>query len=569
MAQQFDQTGMPITPALEPPGAEKIPPPGLPEQKQGLGGEGIRPSKSEAWWEQVDLNALNSIGGTIGYGGSAVRWLQEQRMADEAQLYGTAKLTADQANRLYPGMEKPFTEDVLPEVAAARFANIQRQRTMQDWISRSQDKLSWYNNLTAGLAATAISPLDLGAGLLAGEVIGVGTKALGLARVGLKGLATVYGENLAGNLALQAPNYYLKKQQGQEVSVGEEVSNAASNALLFTGIHYLASGLKGLIGKTPKDLQEQGMREAIAQHESGLAIDSSRIAETAAARVEGKAKGAAVYNVGEMGHPSERAFYQGVSPDTQTPIDYGGYGDQSYIDHQTVAKNTTTNPEGPNQGHTVEGQIHPDTKLLDLENKLDTPEIMAVAKSIESKVGVDLELTPNLSLKEVIERVKEAGSAKDEPQMMAKAKEAAQSMGYDGYQYTHDLNGSPHHNGVTLFDQQNFTPSLEQPVIPGEVPRASTDPLDLSTDNPTRMESYDPVKEAQLKTEIESMPKTEEQSSTLVKHQESVARRMLSAPDTPAEVHEEVAAVDREYAEAGRVQKAIKSFADCFIRGVT
>lgn len=561
-------------PPLIAPGSEGAPPPGLINRQKGLDAEGIIPDASQTWWNQVNLNKLNTWFGTPEYPGVATRWFNDYQSGQAAEKGGEHKLTAEEANAQY-NMESvggvKFNEPVYKAIARDRYSSLERQQSLRNVISQGPPMSRW-GEFTSGLNATFQSPGDVLLGLGAGELVGAGAGALGLARTGIKGLANIYGQNLVGNIALSVPLRKIKEAQGEQTSFYEDLKGDAINAALFTGLHYVLAPVFERISRTPKDLQESGLREALAQHEAGLRMDQTRTVETMAARESGiGATGPAPYAMGAPGeHPSSRAYYQITHPDTAQPMDLTGYHGSDLIDHPAIAENLSRNPEGAGQGKATEVAIHPETKLLDLEQTLHEPEVKELAEQIQAKLGVDLKLTPEMTLKEVLDHVKEQGAPSDQPHLMSEVQNVAKEAGFDGYQYTNSINGEPHHRGVTLFSDEHAIPTGNEPQTVAETPRYPSDPIDLPTNEPEQAAGYDPKKEAKLQVELDEIPKTPEQQDAVTKNSELVARRLLSkvAEENPS-VADAVTAVDQEYTNAGKARQGLREFVGCFGRSIT
>lgn len=126
----------------------------------------------------------------------------------ELENTGAKKLTADEANKLYPDMIEPFREDVNPYVANMR--HNQQMEKMQLQSKMANGPTDWWTKTKmfgAGLVAHMMDPWEFGVGAVGGWAVGgvaskglLGARASVLAGRVASGTAAT-GERIAYNIA--------------------------------------------------------------------------------------------------------------------------------------------------------------------------------------------------------------------------------------------------------------------------------------------------------------------------------------------------------------------------------
>lgn len=264
------------------------------------------PSTWDVFTHRLELAAMDSGFGIPGVAkGPLVREIEQSMIGGQPSAFALAKggvdewydgakktkISPDEANQQYPGLEKPFTEPVYQETADLISRTQKKRQELQDWIAGAPELGMGLDAAIGGMAG-ALGGLPGGLpGVVMGGVMGAGFGAafggegvaagaanpisLGLgAAAGLASTPskTLYGlinrfmQNLAvnaGTIAADIPQ--LNKEK--EVSLKDEATGAVVSALGGTAAHgALEFGLSRMARR---------VQTAIAQHESGANVDMS------------------------------------------------------------------------------------------------------------------------------------------------------------------------------------------------------------------------------------------------------------------------------------------------------
>jgi hypothetical protein len=322
--------------------------------QQGDLGAGIKPKdRWEKFWAQAGLG-FNEDAPTP----NLMRFRDQMQLEFKLQGEGRSKLSADAANKLYPGLEKPFSEPVYPEVAKLIADAHTRRAQLRAWIDKGPETGTLFN-FAAG-AAVGADPLNV----IVGGMLGNASRALGLAsklkgalpaRYGISALAgpaTVFGENLAANAvgegaaAIQRPN-----EQRKNPSLGELAANVTAGAAFGTGLHLLFSKLserahEAVEGKSRAQVEDT-TRAVVNQLENGEKVNVAPSTTLETLRDSGFRRGvSSEYQFERLKNPAETVYHVPVDPETgrfSASEDMGG--GVSGSDNPAVAVNYAGLPE--------------------------------------------------------------------------------------------------------------------------------------------------------------------------------------------------------------------------------
>lgn len=154
-------------------------------------------SSSEATGAAFDLAWRDSLVGLYA----------RSNAVDELNSNGMTPLSAEEANKQFPGMAEPFREPVNPVVAQFKYDQQAEVQDLQRKMSQGPND-SWTQSkmFGAGLAAHMLDPVEFGAGAMVGWAVG-GAAAAGLLGQGAKTIATgaaAEGAGLGTRLAFDA-----------------------------------------------------------------------------------------------------------------------------------------------------------------------------------------------------------------------------------------------------------------------------------------------------------------------------------------------------------------------------
>lgn len=517
-------------------------------------------------WEQfVDKLHQASMDSPVGFMSGSEGALQRSQVQGDMEAQFRAanrtKISADEANKLYPDLPKPFEEPVYPEIADLINSDNQRRRNLQAWIDRGP-KTGILTDLGVGAVAGFADPLNLG--LMAAT--GGASRALGVG----EGLAGVFGQNLAINAGTAALTYPQLKKERQDVSLSGEAFNAVTGALGGTALHFGLSAALAQAGRfaglMSGSAAERNLRAAIAQHETGATIDMApAVAETqlrAAGAVQPDVT-SSPYEFRPIEHPSERTFYTARDAENNAPIHFQDLGPGVHaVDNGMVANNLASSPESIHTGRVGEIQIPEDAKLLDLDEPL--PRELA-DKISEEHADADVSTTP---AKDVLRELPQ------EAQTAIRAE--LEKQGYDGYRYVNADQGAPH-NGVVLFDEARAELGREFEANKEITPRMSEDEAQAASEraqSPDASRLADPEVDQRLERLKAQAPEGIEpaKDDTFFKEQETNAKaalktaaqadpKLLEDPEYKEFLHQETQ--DRQELQV------LKDFVQCMARDFT
>jgi hypothetical protein len=385
---------------------------------------GIRPtSKWDLWWDQVNNHVDEAWGSVI-----------KEYIARTAPESKT-KLSADDANRLYPGLPNKFTEEVDPVQAQFAYNEFQRRQSFQAWKDRSNTGLPF--DFSAGMAAGFYDPVNVALNYATAGVFGALKTEMTLGKV--------VASNLLQNTAIEAMSQRAlgREQQGHslEDAALNVVSGAAGGTLFHYGLGALGSmteaGLdraKVELNKMPPGRARQVLVRLIKATEGGQRLSP------AAAEMESPTGRAGATQVapegtdagfvpGVLNSPSERQFYAPEHGETGTAVPVGSddYGATAVTDNPTHARNAAAGDSEATNGTVRKVDFPADSNFLPLETKIEDPVVQSVISDLKAS-GVEIRLPKGSDLQHLLMAAKEQG-----PENVAKIRESMQKQGVDGY----------------------------------------------------------------------------------------------------------------------------------------
>lgn len=441
--------------------------------------KGIRPtSKWDLWWEQTDNNFQDGTFGAVAY---HLDNYYRQR------FYKGPRLTADEANKLYPDMPEPFQTDIDPFMAKRAYDNHMRRKEFQSWLNRGPE-VGLPFHLTSGFASALVDPIEIALNSATMGVFGSGRKAVSAARV--------VGENLAQNVATEALVRSRFAGENDPLSLEQSAVNIAAGTAAGTTLHYGAKALgftarkalekteRYINGKPPGAIVHK-LRKMIVGVETGKKVASIE----ASGPIPGPVPRDVNIDTGPIAHPGESAFYSPIHGETQTPVritdDYGGI---TVIDNSTHARNSAQGAGDLDNGYVRQVDFNRDAKFL----SLDTPSSDSVVKTLLTKLksaGHEIEIPENATLRDVLNAIKD-----DAPDALPTANEIMKSEGIAGYtDYIDTPSGKS--NAVHIIDDSAASVGDPMQIDPDKLAKTSPEELQRlqqEMDDPTNDRYYDP-----------------------------------------------------------------------------
>lgn len=542
---------------------------------------GIQPDKWQKFWTDVAAKAIDAP--TLLGQGAGVRYLEQNQLNANLQAAGRTRLTPEQANQSFPGLPKPFSEPVYPEVAKLIWDLNEKRKHLDTWKSRGPE-LGYDLPLVGNTAEFAASAITLGLdplNIVVGGLLGAGTRALGLAGVSrgvtARGLTQVYAENFAGNVIGDLPRaLQARREQQQDVTLEEIVRGAAAGAVVGTGIHVLLAratreSARSVETKAPEEIV-QNTKNVINQMEHGAAVDVRMMTEVNIAREAGLARPGVqdLYSYRELSHPSEVHYY--TTGDNQG----GLYG----VDNPQHASNRAASPESAAKGEVIQFSVDPsaqfvsgDASLNSLFGESVTPK--EVLGKIKTALGDELfaqhesifeqAVETDAPLSTVYNTLSEQGIPVDG---LAKT---LNSLGYDGVSFTGKMADSAIDNRVWVFNTDN---ARIIDVTPGDsraVPELSSEQQQRLQDDvtsPERATHYDEdlrLEGHENATYDDSQVKPEVLDPNLEAELQLAEQNLKTriAEDTTGTYAAEMESIEIEYKKEMKTIEAAKALAKC------
>jgi hypothetical protein len=439
------------------------PPKGIDALRTGELEEGIRPDYWETFGSQMKLN-WEKQAPTL----NLAKLAADYSMESEREAAGKKKLSADEANKLYPGLPQPFNEAVFHERAQQIYDENQRQKRMEDWIGRGP-RLGMLANLAAGAAVEA-DPINLAINLMGGRLV----KMLRLP----PGFKSELMLNIGGNLASNVPGLIQQSKMQQDPNIAESSAYAVAGAVAGTTVFTLIGKAFAKMGiETPAGTMEANLKTAVTQLERGQRVDVSPTVRTQVLRAAGavESEAATPYVHAPLEKASDRPLYGALDAETDRPVALAGKDmgpGTTFVDNAGIANNRAADVDNVATGKVVQATLPEDTKLLDLDKTLDSPEGAAFKSAVEKRLGESIAMPENHTINDMLEQlgVHEGGDRSSET--WQQAYEVAKELGYDGYQSVQRVEGEPVANAVHVFDPEKVQQMELFDAQPERVPTA-------------------------------------------------------------------------------------------------
>lgn len=428
---------------------------GIEAYSSGEQGQGVGVGRWDQWVARTKAGYMESPVGIPGWApGASTRWAQEFYATGMAEKAGVAKLTPEQANQKYPGINA--TEAVYPEVAKLRFDTNKKKAHLQDWMSRGADMGGAFSpfNLTSGAVTSVLEPFNFAANIATGGA----AKALGVTST----FRNLLVQNLATSAVGDTFNYLQTTREGQEPNLSEMIGGSIKGAVMsagfFKGLHVAFEGLKSSrVGESQESLDNK-IKTLVAQHESESRLDLTPQEQAAEARRSGAiqpGKGEDPYVYRALNHPSETSNHSPVTGDGYAPLNDFTEGGVTGTDRSMEANNLASNPEGLAPGKIHEWNAPKDGKFMDLETSIADGEGKAFIAQLESRLGEKLDLPPETTLKQVISEIASRAEGQgNKSEVLNVVQDLAKEQGFSGYKYVNeDKAGNPVSNHTHVFDQ--------------------------------------------------------------------------------------------------------------------
>lgn len=554
-------------------------------------GAGIRPSSWQKFWSQAELNLLDAPFGLTNEG-AIPRAIQQSIAGADAGASGSLKISAEEANRLHPGLPEPFNEPVYPEVAKlVSDANDRRQR-LQSWVNRGPETGTLFG-LAAGLPV-GLDPLNLALA----SALGGASSALGLVKNirTLRGLGLVFGENLAANILGEVPSHLQRPRENQpNPPILESGIGAVVGAVMGTGIH---AGLELTFTRaemsakeTPKPVLKQNLETAAKLHESGAKIDMTPAVVVQTARELGHVAPGIEnpYIFQKLTHPSDVHYYVPIDPETgHFTINETEGGAIAGVDNRAVANNIAGIPESDGNGRVIRAELSKDANLADGAASIRSlfPEGITrneALDKIKNIIGADERRWSNYaddlkklwkgqaSIGDLFDYFKNAPLSRITPFNdipLNEFKALIDGLGYDGLRYFGTNGAEAIDNRVLVFNHDKLTPvevtAADKAAVP-QMTEAEAVALSESAHAPENQRFHDP----ELKKQVETPPPLPKEmdipqldDAIVQAEQNALADLKERAKESP-ELAKEITLIYESHAIEQYGIEAVKNFAKC------
>lgn len=567
--------------------------------------EGVRPSKWGKFVEMAHQVSFDSpVGFMPGYEGAWIRGATQFLLNRDAEKRSQTKLSPEEANKLYPGLPKPFDEPVHREVAQLIYDDNERRKKMQTWVDRGPEgEFRGVGSAVGGIIGGIMGLPGGFVGVAAGATAGAGVGYVGgmgslsaldpvnlalnasgakvVKAMGFKPSTIVtVGENLAINTATEVPTYFQKKAERQDVSLVDTAKNIAGATLLAAGIAKAFHIAGDFLSKESRTVKEQNIRAAIREHENGAAIDMTPATATRALRTAGAVQPgqSTPYTWQELQHPSERMWYAGRSAESNEliPLEREGVEGLHLSDDGMVPNNLASSPESPLTGRVAQYEIPANAKFLNLDEPVSSQESKPFVAAVEKKFGLEESLPKDATVARLLDEIEGRVAEGTLPETaLTEVVGAAKELGYDGYRFVREVDGSARHNGLVLFDEgraqlrEEFTANKEvTPTMRDGEALAASERLNESTAS----RNYSPEVDnelQELKTAKVELSAESNELDPVIKDQVTQAESSLKelAAEDPA-LKEELDGLKAERAVQKQESEVLRNFAECYLKGM-
>lgn len=426
--------------------------------------------------------------------GTAVGLLTRNYALNELQNQTSARLSPEEANEKYPGMDVPFREPVSPYVAQYKHDQFMEKRQREEKILNGpSDVWSKTKMMGVGVLTHLLDPIETGANIMGGWAVGgaikagafgsraaavaaQGARASFAARVGL-GVAENATSELAFNTAQGLGEAITSAREGVEVDPIDILGDIAINTLAGTafgvGVKELSHGISARM--KPAKAFESGaeitdflrdtspeadlpiMRSAVSDVDSHRVPRINELTEALARETSVAPNGKFDYTFEKLPEvvPDGKRMYvaaHGADLKGGTFLPSERMGDGIHLtDNPGVANAAAARSMADGVGTVHEIDLT-GMRLLDLDQPL--PEnVSAALKGLADEMGVDLQ---NTTGKDFMDFVQGFEKAEFVPEGTAKnVQNQLRELGYDGITHNGSTrNGVDHvsHNAIMLLD---------------------------------------------------------------------------------------------------------------------
>lgn len=380
------------------------------------------------------------------------------------QIRGEAPLSVAQLKERYPDIQEAFSEPLYPEVAKLIADSSRRRKHLRLWQERGPETGFWFQ-LSIG-ATQALDPVNLALTALGGAA---------LARFGLgSNIAAVYGENFVGNVISEIPGIVKRSQENEEPDLAELAINAAGGAIVGTALHFGVRKAADVVRRVPEAVRERNFKKILTQDEAGARLDVSEEVRNQQVRESGVNPDVPrTYVFRPVEDPKKVDFFVPTDEQSYASIEFGEreFGPGVYAVDDPAIANSIAVQRSTDGGLVRKLRPNEETRLLNLDMPVE--QIPALAKEIELRSGLRLEIEDGASIGDVIESVRRAvlrGEADDIA--LNESIKTIRDQGYDGVLYVENPDGSSPTNRAFFFetDEIRATALGAEPANPDVVP---------------------------------------------------------------------------------------------------
>lgn len=463
---------------------------------------GPRPSR----WNVFTGSASQAMSDSLG--GSLLRLWQQRSLPDD-----TVPISADQANKLFPERETPYTTPVDPRIVGMEQGRAAGRQEQDEWLSQAPSGfLTGASRLAGGLAGGFLSPENIVVGALSGGIADLLTPE---AAPALGKIAIKYLSEWGGFTEQAALTNYVEHQMGaRKQDLTEVAAEQAGPAAIGTSLHVALGALARKFADVhAEDLTADNLKKGIVAIERGENLpsfeDSSHVAEA-------RNNGLRVIQGGKFLEPppaiptplAESKLYVGVHSEGTAHVFEHGLGEGTqFTDTHDAANHGVAHDNVP--GQVAETKLAEGSKLLDIEKpiKEDLASENSFIKAIEEKTGIKIAQNPSLedaSLKEVIQQLGDSAGSHGIPEdILQQVQGIAKEHGYSGYELSNGPGSSV--RTAHIFDPSEQTLSSAHqadPTLTPPVPKDAVNGVPPSEDDIKKSQkNYSPQIEQMLRDE--------------------------------------------------------------------
>lgn len=439
----------------------------------GAIGEYTQPTRWENFWTNTRLESMDApVGGLVTDElGAWTRGVNLKVMEWEQEATLQKKISAEEANALFPELEVKFTEPVYKDIATVIAATQKRRSDMLQTMARGYQLGS-----VLKFAGTALAQGSDPTNLVAGTAVGGAFKMAGVTSTAFK---VMVAEETIGNALTEFVTVPALQKEMRDYGIKDAAVNALAGGVFGAGLRKgfgaLASKVKERLkaGKPtpptpepetptqqihesmPPEANRQAVALAAEQMELGKPVDVSHIVEHQRALESGAVSAKAVQSEGFVPYqfkPVADVVEIHAPMRDGIPVQSGeGKIADGYVvtDNPHVADNIAGSGEGLNTV-TVTSLDTTKTKLLDLDSPVEASTLEKLSQ-ITSELGDNVDsLVPGDYVNSALNYAIETGDL--EP--LLNMQEVLKNLGFAGYKYVAKSDmGEPLHNVFEFFDK--------------------------------------------------------------------------------------------------------------------